>query len=452
LAPGDICTFDVTYTVLAGDDDPLDNTVVVHYHPEGFENDITDSDSHSVELFGPSIEIDKECTDLSKIGDEVECTVDIDNTSSADSPDLVIESILDSVQGDLTDSANYDTSDCGVSLAAGDSCQITYSFLVPGDATDPYPNTVTIETHPDGFPNDVDDTDSDSVNLFQPAVVVDKTGPTEATVGELVTYNFTITNTGSSDSPDLILDSVTDTVIGDITADAVAGGCSTLATPGGSCNFTADYTIQAGDSNPLVNVVTVHYHPDGFPNDVTDDDDHSLEIIFQGESCTPGFWQGGNGIQLWDEITDPLAIDLGATLGGLGYGTGDPFWTEATVGEFFGPSGLDSEKLIDVVGTGGTNDHERKAMRDLIAALLNAGDDEINYPDTVAEIMTAWDAAVAAGTSGYKAFHAFYGAQNEDIGAGCDRTNDITQAVWVGIPLTMLGAAWWGRRRGRHLA
>ncbi len=100
-----------------------------------------------------------------------------------------------------------------------------------------------------------------------------------------------INNLSSSGSPDLILDSVTDTVIGSLTAIAAANGCSTLAA-GGSCSFDANYTIQAGDPDPLVNVVTVHYHPANFPNDITDTDDHALDLIaLQG--CTPGFWQAG---------------------------------------------------------------------------------------------------------------------------------------------------------------
>jgi hypothetical protein len=434
--------------VQVGDADPLENTVDVVYDAASTldGDEVTDSDDHEVNLFQPSIVVDKECTDLSKIGDEVECTVMLDNDSSDDSPDLIIESISDTVQGDLTVEANYDSSDCGASLAAGDSCEIAYSYLVPGDASDPHVNTVTVETHPDGFPNDVDGTDSDSVNLFQPSIEVVKTGPTVAATGDTVSYEFTITNTSSDDSPDLLLDSVGDTVIGDITTEAAAGGCSTLPTPGGSCNFTADYTIPAGDPSPLVNVVTVHYHPEDFPNDISDDDDHSLDIVMSGESCTPGFWQGGKGIQLWDSAGDQLAIDLGASLGALGYGTGDPFWTDALVGDFFAPSGFDGEMLIDIVGSGGTNDPERKAMRDLIAALLNAEDDEINYPDDVDDVMTAWE------TRSYQQFHQVYVAQKEDIGAGCDRTNDLTQNAWIGVPVVLVTAALWDRRRGRHLA
>jgi hypothetical protein len=119
--------------VQPGDPDPLVNTVTATYNNKADFSctDVSDFDDHSVNLFQPSIEISKECTDLSKIGDRVDCTVDVDNTSSADTPALVIESISDTVQGDLTDPAKVDSSNCGATLASGASCTITYHYTVP---------------------------------------------------------------------------------------------------------------------------------------------------------------------------------------------------------------------------------------------------------------------------------------------------------------------------------
>jgi hypothetical protein len=91
----------------------------------------------------------------------------IENTSSDDSPDLVFDSIEDSLQGDLTNAANVDSSDCGASLAAGDTCTIVYSRTVLDTDPDPLVNTVTVESHPDGFTNDIDDSDDHEVDLEQ---------------------------------------------------------------------------------------------------------------------------------------------------------------------------------------------------------------------------------------------------------------------------------------------
>ena len=233
LAPGDTCSFDVTRTVQVGDPDPLVNTVTVHYHPDGFENDITDFDDHSVNLFQPSVTIDKTGDTLSKVGDDVKYTITVANTSSSDSPDLVCD-ISDALLGiNQTD----------VSIAPGEDHVINPTYTVQAGDPDPLVNTASVTCGVDGFPNVLGPfTDTHSVNLFQPDVEVIKTGPASATVGDTVTYNFTINNLSSADSPNLILDSVTDTVLGDLTATAAAGGCTSLASSG-SCNFTADHTV-----------------------------------------------------------------------------------------------------------------------------------------------------------------------------------------------------------------
>ena len=283
LAFDETCSFSVTWTIPSGASDPYTNTVEVHYNPQGFPNDITDSDSHSVELFTPSITIDKECTNLSKVGDPVDCTVTITNTSSNDTPALVIESISDTVQGDLTDAANYDTSNCGATLASGASCTITYSYNVPGGASDPYLNTVTVKTHPDGFTNDVDATDSDSVNLFQPSITIDKTGPDFTKVGDTNTYVITVTNTSSLDTPELVNGTLTDSLVGDLldpgNAAIVSSTCDGSLAFGESCTVTYTYVTQDSDADPLVNTVEANFNPDGFSNDIADSAQHSSDVL-----------------------------------------------------------------------------------------------------------------------------------------------------------------------------
>src|SRR5207237_3519146 len=52
--------------------------------------------------------------------------------------------------------------------------------------------------------------------------------------------------------------SFTDTLLGNLEADAVAAGGGSLA-PGGSFTFTETRAIQAGDPNPLVNTATAAF-------------------------------------------------------------------------------------------------------------------------------------------------------------------------------------------------
>ncbi|HET9242939.1 MAG TPA: hypothetical protein VFN99_05810 [Gaiella sp.] len=191
-------------TVQAGDPDPLVNTVTLTCSPAGFPNVLEASDSHSVNLFQPSLEVEKSADNgFSKSGDSIEYTVTIKNTSSADSPALVFDAITDSIQGDLTDPVNVDSSTCGATLASGVSCVIVYTHLVsePPDA-DPLVNTVSVQTHPAGFPNDVDDSASATVDLLHPAYTVTKdckagTEPVPQEGPALFTITFA--NTGDAD-------------------------------------------------------------------------------------------------------------------------------------------------------------------------------------------------------------------------------------------------------------
>ena len=270
LASGDFCTFDLDYIVQEGDDDPLNNTVVVHYYPDGFPNDITASDSHEVDLFQPSIEVTKSGDTLSKVGDDVNFSVEIENTSSSPSPALVFDLIEDSLQGDLTNSDNYESSACGESLAAGDSCQIDYIYTVQEGDADPLVNVVTVETHPFSFPNDIDDSDDWTVELFQPSITFDKTGDTLSKVGDDVNYTLTLNNTSSGDTPDLEC-TITDTMLGVNKQVTLASGASDVTNP--------TYTVQEGDSDPLENTANVTCSPIGFPNVLEASDGHSVNLF-----------------------------------------------------------------------------------------------------------------------------------------------------------------------------
>jgi len=276
LAVGDSCEFNAERTVQQGDADPLVNRVDALYHPEGFPNDITAFDTHSLNLFQPSVTIDKAAdADRGKIGDPVTYTFTIHNTSSDDSPDLELATISDDVLGDLK--AEALAADCGT-LAPDSSCHFSVQHTVTADDLDPLVNRVDVLYHPQGFPNDITAFDTHSLNLFQPSVTVEKTGDALGKIGDAAHYDFTITNTSSEDSPDLILESVSDNVIGDLTASATAAECGTLS-PGESCHFTAERVVVASDPDPLVNRVDVLYHPQGFPNDITAFDTHSLNLF-----------------------------------------------------------------------------------------------------------------------------------------------------------------------------
>ncbi|HEU5097666.1 MAG TPA: hypothetical protein VFU22_01390, partial [Roseiflexaceae bacterium] len=281
--PGDICTITLRRTVQPGDPDPLPNTVSILYSEKsdftGLE--FTSSDDHSVNLFQPAVMIDKTGDGLSKIGDDVTYTFKITNASSQDSPDLTLASIDDNVIGSLQTQA--EAAGCDV-LTYNEVCSFSVNRTVQAGDADPLVNTVDVLYHPDGFPNDITASDGHSVNLFQPSVSITKNGDALSKIGDDVSYHFKITNTSSADSPNLVLNSITDDVLGNLAS--YAGSCASLA-PNATCEFDVPWTVAAVDlhpvdgqaDDPVINTVTIHFNPDGFPNDITATASHELNLF-----------------------------------------------------------------------------------------------------------------------------------------------------------------------------
>ena len=213
--------------------------------------------------YNPSVDLTKIGDSLSKIGDLAHYTIELDNTSpaggAAGAPSLVCDISDPTIGFSKT-----------VTLAPGASDISTPTFTIPAGASDPFLNTATANCH---YPNltDVVATDQStwSTNLFQPSITLTKTGPAYSKVGDTATYHVTITDTSSSDSPDLTFASFSDSLAATATPPS---SCNTLsanpAAANHSCSFTYTYTVQTGDADPLTNTATAHYHPTGFPNDI----------------------------------------------------------------------------------------------------------------------------------------------------------------------------------------
>jgi hypothetical protein len=219
--------------------------------------------------YQPSVDLTKTGDTLSKIGDLAHYTIELDNTSSAGgaagAPSLVCDISDPTIGFSKT-----------VTLAPGGSDTSNPTFTVPANAADPFQNTATANCHYPSLATVVaTDQSSWSTNLFQPSITVTKTGPTYSKVGDTATYNVTIKNTSSSDSPDLVFDSFSDSKAG---SPSTPVSCNTLAV-GASCSFSYTYTVQAGDADPLVNVATAHYHPTGFTNDIHASGQWSTDLL-----------------------------------------------------------------------------------------------------------------------------------------------------------------------------
>ena len=236
--------------------------------------------STSVTCYFPQIELTKTGDVLSKITDKVYYDITLLNNTPVS---------LRALSCTISDpKIGFNKT---VTLASGAKDEnLDIEFTMPQTYDDPFVNTASVTCSPLNSTFSVSDSSSWSTNLFQPAIGIVKTGPAYATSGDIITYTFTITNLSSSDSPKLMLDSVSDNVLGDLKAAALTAGCDNLIY-NGTCTFTANYTVPDVGLQPIdmKNIVTAHYHPAGFPNDVWDDDDHTVTIVPKGQLTDTSF-------------------------------------------------------------------------------------------------------------------------------------------------------------------
>jgi len=182
---------------------------------------------------------------FSKPGDTVTYTYNVTNQGGVT---LFKQSIVDNVTGTLT-------SNCGASLAPKASCVFTADHLVTGSDPDPLVNqvTATYNEKADGSGFSLVRKATHSVDLVHPDYTLTKSAsPTEAAVGQTITYTFVIHNTGDVG---LVRVSVIDTLLGDISADFPAS----LAAGSAAVTVTEFRAILATDPSPLVNSVTATY-------------------------------------------------------------------------------------------------------------------------------------------------------------------------------------------------
>lgn len=320
-----------TYTVQITDPDPLPNMVIVNYHPDGLPNNISANATCTVDLVHPDLTISKTADNtISKVTDTITYTITVGNPG-----DWPLEKVS------VTDSLGVPITGLSDTLAVGTSENVSYSYTVTGGDLDPLENTVTAQYRPVGLSNDIIRQANHSVDLVHPDILVVKgvvAGIYRA--GDIIMYFVAIKNTSTDIT--LVKDSVTDSLAGDITS-----LFSDNITAGGSEATTYTYTVKSTDPDPLVNLVTVHYHPQGLLNDITDNTDNTtcsidlaptitsvvpnegtqgqtLNIVITGsqlERVTDVSFLLGSGVHVNSftpgpaQITANIGIDADATLG-----------------------------------------------------------------------------------------------------------------------------------------
>ena len=132
---------------------------------------LTGADSASINLFQPSLSVDKQGSITSGVvGDTVTYTVTVTNTGSPDNPGLTFDAdptkgLVDTKAGDLlrTLNAGYTlvsrTCTTSTTLGVSGSCNVVFSHVLTAADTNPLVNVASAWMHPVGFPNDIKGSD-----------------------------------------------------------------------------------------------------------------------------------------------------------------------------------------------------------------------------------------------------------------------------------------------------
>ncbi|MDT8440019.1 MAG: hypothetical protein RQ729_13540, partial [Wenzhouxiangellaceae bacterium] len=166
-----------TYTVSADDPNPLINEATITCGVVGFDNTVSDTDSHSLDWVAPAIEVTKSGPLSAKVGDEITYTIGVANIGI----------------GAVENCTGTDTV-LGALGAFEPGAPRTFTRVLLPDDPNPLINEATITCGVVGFDNTVSDTDSHSLDWVAPAIEVTKSGPLSAKVGDEITYTIGVAN------------------------------------------------------------------------------------------------------------------------------------------------------------------------------------------------------------------------------------------------------------------
>ncbi|WP_437870099.1 DUF7507 domain-containing protein [Sorangium sp. So ce363] len=271
------CTFTATVAGNVG----AETDVVTASGEDENGNTVTGQDDATVTITDvlPLIEVQKSAApdQVPESGADVTFTVSVTNQSASTDP-VTIDSLMDDTYGDLDGQG-----DCEVPqiILPGATYTCSFTRFVSGSPGTSETDTVTA-TGSDDEGNSVSDSDSATVDInnVPSMITLTKTAAPTAVpegVGGLVVFTYTITNTSAVDT--VTIDTLTDSVYGNVAAlPPPPGGVSctmpqTLL-PGASftCQIQAQVQGDAADVNGVTNTATAAgFDDDGNPLSDTDD-------------------------------------------------------------------------------------------------------------------------------------------------------------------------------------
>lgn len=253
LELGEIWTYTCTHVVTGGDGAQIVNTATAE-GTDALEETVDDTDSHLVDILDPDINIVKTGPSLAHVGDIVTYTLTVTNEGNTPlsavlvtDPKCDVDPIF--VGGDDADNV----------LELEEVWTYTCTHLVLETDADPLPNVATA-AGTDVLDKTVTDSDSHSVDILHPAILIVKTASVDSgTPGDPVTYTYEVTNTSGDTT--LFDVSVDDDILGHI-------GDIPVLEPGETVVLTFDTTIP----NRAVTNVGTATGADELGKKVSDDD------------------------------------------------------------------------------------------------------------------------------------------------------------------------------------
>ncbi|TFV91845.1 DUF11 domain-containing protein, partial [Algoriphagus kandeliae] len=297
LAPGESETVTASYAITQADldnngggDGDIDNTATA-------DSDQTGSESASEEVSlvqDPSISIDKSASqpDYDTVGEVITYTFKVTNTGNVTLTNVTVDDQLPELSAITPASV--------LSLAPGQSVDFTATYEITQADLDN--GSVINEATASGFLGQVEYTDSDDETITaiqRPAISLEKSAdPTiYDTVGEEITYTFTVTNTGNVTLSNV---TVNDPLSG--LSAIVPASVATLA-PGAEAVFTATYAITQEDldNGSVFNEATASGYFDEV--EYTDTDTETIEAnqLPSIELIKNGTYEDTNNDQLQNE-------------------------------------------------------------------------------------------------------------------------------------------------------
>jgi uncharacterized repeat protein (TIGR01451 family) len=393
---------------------------------------------------------------------------------------LYIQSVSDSLLGNIvvnhtlqapvapvtsiSSSFNFSTP-----LGVGQTLTINVTRPVQAGDADPTPDTVSFVGTDDlaGADEPITASAINSVNLFQPSATLSETAsPTAGVVGTPITYTYTVTNTSSPDSPNLVLDlnnpnsSFTSTLFGNIEADAIhAFTSSSTATVASipprtngvptSFTFTETHIIGASPSDlpgPINDSSVAHFTLANGPNGET-----FPNIIFTNTAVAPVVHIVDANVSIapnaFNEVGVPhtFTVTVNQTIDGVSSGAANANVTvtldytngatdggHTTLTGTTNPSG--QFQVTFVSPTAGQVTGKATATLSVLGVSLTRKTGDSNAGDSGPAVKTYEDATISIGPNGVNGItesHTFTATVMENLGQG---------GGWVaasGVPVTI---------------